>query len=45
VVITGSGSGIMETPVTIAYSAATIATWIAVLMTLAAVTFRARDVT
>jgi ABC-2 type transport system permease protein len=44
VVITGGDQGIMRTPVTLTRAAVVVAAWAAVLVTAAALSFRARDV-
>jgi ABC-type transport system involved in multi-copper enzyme maturation permease subunit len=44
VVITGGDQGIMRTPVTLTRAAVTVAVWAAVLVSAAALSFRARDV-
>jgi ABC-type transport system involved in multi-copper enzyme maturation permease subunit len=44
VVITGGDQGIMRVPVTLTRAAVTVAVWAAVLVAVAAVSFRARDV-
>ncbi len=44
VVITGGDRGIMRTPVTFTRAAVTVAVWAAVLLAVAAVSFRGRDV-
>jgi hypothetical protein len=44
VVITGGDQGIMRTPVTLTRAAVTVAVWAGVLVSAAALSFRARDV-